>query len=204
MKNWEPVSIKAFPRREAEWQALLGEWTKLRLPNEVEARWDGTVVGHLRIGAVRGPDGSYVVERLEAVREPGGPPITGQQLRSFPLQRVADSAVREAVGWPATGVPREAVEEVSFFLEVERQATSTRSEAGLAYIAAWYFYLQALGLPQVSVVAHLFGVKVPTVNDWVRRARDQGLIADEPAWVLKPTWLPAEWGAVGRGDRVTW
>jgi hypothetical protein len=117
----------------------------------------------------------YVVESLTIHRLPGGPPVTGELIRTIPVQQVVKLGVAGAVEterhgkrWPAgSELPKDLLRR----LRADGPTDATLSLVGQIYVVA-----ELTGDPPAKNVSSVLGIPQPTANNWIRRAKDRGHI----------------------------
>lgn len=118
--------------------------------------------------------GRYVVERLTTTRRPGGVPVTGEALRKIAIQDLVLVAVAGTVGpldEQGNPVPmRYSDEEVA---AIRRQGPT---DSTLSKVAQLYVIGRLVGTAPAKNVAAVLGIPMPTANNWIRRAKDRGLL----------------------------
>jgi hypothetical protein len=127
----------------------------------------------------------YVVQDLRFIRREGGAPITSELIRRIPVQRIVRGVVTELAElrtdpdavYESDGFRLRAPERVVITPdERERMVEAGPTDETLLWVARIYVMAGVAGDPPAKSVKETLDIPMPTANNWIRRAKDRGIL----------------------------
>ena len=123
----------------------------------------------------------YSVQELRITRREDGPPITGELIRRIPVKAiirgsVSDSAELREPGREVTFAEFTRILEVDDPDAARRMVTGGPTDEMLLWVARIYVMAELAGDPPAKAVKENLDIPMPTANNWIRRAKDRGIL----------------------------
>jgi len=126
--------------------------------------------------------GRYVAQELHITRQDGGAPITSELIRRIAVQSLIRGTVRESVelriAEPSPkGTARHRVTDVVLTPKERRRIVSAGpTDETLLWVARIYVMAELAGDPPAKSVKENLGIPTSTAGNWIRRAKDRGIL----------------------------
>jgi hypothetical protein len=130
----------------------------------------------------------YVVQDLRFIRREGGAPITSELIRRIPVQRIVRGVVTELAElrtdpgavYESDGMRMRAPEQVVIPPDERgRLVGAGPTDETLLWVARVYVMATLAGDPPAKAVKENLGIPMPTANNWIRRAKDRGILKQQ-------------------------
>lgn len=145
-------------------------------PVSVEIRDDDAAGYKLRMVAVL-ENGRYVVDELSVTRRAGGPPVTGEALRSIPVTNVLRTGVQKHfMRAERTGGRTTRLTPVTMPDDVAAITANGPTDEALRWVADIYRAAYALGDSPTQAVEQDLQLARSTAGRWVSLARKRGFL----------------------------
>jgi len=131
----------------------------------------------------------YVVQELRITRQDDGAPITSELIRGIRVQSLIPVAVRESVelriAEPSPkGTDRHRVTGVVLTPKERRRIVSAGpTDETLLWVARIYVMAELAGEPPAKSVKENLDIPMPTAGNWIRRAKDRGILKQQATTV---------------------
>lgn len=139
----------------------------------------------------------YVVAELAVRQREGGPPITGELIRTIPVQTL----VRGGIADVATMGTRAFRTSVALGPEEHaRLAGDGPTDETLRWVARIYVQAQLAGEPPTKAVKDTLRIPLSTAGYWIRRTKDKGFmdpVKQAPAMTIDETRRWLDWDKDG-------
>jgi transposase-like protein len=133
--------------------------------------------------------GAYEIRKLTLTAVEGGPEVTTEALRGIPLRSIVRLISTSLETWAIGDA------------DAKEIASHGPTDEALTWAARTYALARLTGQSPAKVVAERFGLQPRTATNWIRRARERGLL-DTGDSVLQPAG-PGDLGRLGIvGDQM--
>lgn len=106
----------------------------------------------------------------------GGPPVTGEAIRTLPVARLMGEAAAHVFNVEATGAPDRSVKVTPLGAFGPSDVADGPTDEALRKVATVYQLHHACGLPPTKAVEVVFELPRSTAGRWVGMARERGLL----------------------------
>jgi hypothetical protein len=120
----------------------------------------------------------YVVQELRITRQDAGEPITSELIRGIAVQKLVRGVVRASVQLRIAPPSHEGISKAVVLAPKERDrlVVAGPTDETLLWVARIYVIAELAGDPPAKAVRESLGIPESTANNWIRRAKDRGIL----------------------------